>query len=246
MLPSLELLQIVTLQMKIAILEDDQDQAELLNTWMQAAGHDSTVFGTGSAYRQALKKETYDLLILDWNLPDTSGPDILAWVRENLDWHIPVIFITSRDNESDIVQALNSGADDYMIKPVRQQETMARLQALGRRTVPGMTEEKSYLFPPYRIEVEERNFLLDDEPVALRSMEFDLALFLFRNAGRLLSRNYIMENVWGTQADINTRTVDTHISRLRSKLNIKPEMGWKLSAVYHHGYRLEKLAGDSE
>lgn len=230
--------------MRIAILEDDQDQAELLQVWIREAGHECVAHGTGAAYRQALNNETFDLLIIDWNLPDTTGTNVLDWVRDHIDWHIPVIFITSRDSEDDIVHALSRGADDYMIKPVRQQEMLARLQALSRRAIPDVDEDKTYEFPPYRIEVKDRCILVGDEPVTLRNMEFDLALFLFRNTGRLLSRSYILENVWGTHAEINTRTVDTHISRLRNKLDITPETGWKLSAVYHHGYRLEKMSVD--
>jgi DNA-binding response OmpR family regulator len=228
--------------MRIALLEDDRDQAEMLQAWIHEADHDCYAFATGESFQQALRNETFDVLIVDWNLPDTTGPEVLDWVRQNVDWHIPVIFITSRDGEDDIVQALGRGADDYMVKPVRRHETLARLHALDRRSAPDMDMEMFYEYAPYRVEMKERRIMLEGEPVTLRNMEFELAVLLFRNAGRLLSRSYILENVWGTRGDINTRTVDTHVSRLRNKLNITPERGWKLSAVYHHGYRLEKLS----
>ena len=228
--------------MRICMLEDDRDQAEMLQTWVREADHDCFAYDTGEAFRQALRNETFDVLIIDWTLPDTTGPEVLDWVRENVDWHIPVIFITSRDGEDDIVQALGRGADDYMVKPVRQQETLARLRALDRRAAPDLDVEMLYDYPPYQVEMKERRIMLEGEAVTLRNMEFELAVLLFRNAGRLLSRSYILENVWGTRGDINTHTVDTHISRLRNKLSITPERGWKLSAVYHHGYRLEKLS----
>ena len=228
--------------MRIGILEDDPDQTELLQTWITGAGHDCYAYGTGEAFRIALRSETFDLLIVDWNLPDTSGPEVVEWVRLNVDWRIPVVFITSRDREEDIVQALGQGADDYMIKPVRRMETLARLQALDRRAAPDVDSGQLIEYPPYTIEMNERRILLDGTPVDLRNKEYELAVLLFRNAGRLLSRSYILENVWSTRGDLNTRTVDTHISRLRNKLGIGPARGWKLSAVYHHGYRLEKIS----
>jgi len=228
--------------MRIGILEDNRDQAEMMQTWLREAQHDCYAYGTGEKFRQALRSETFDALAIDWNLPDTTGLEVLDWVRMNVDWHIPVIFITSRDGEDDIVQALGRGADDYMIKPVRRNETLARLRALERRSAQDMEVEMVYEYPPYRVEMQERNITLDGELITLRNMEFELAFLLFRNAGRLLSRSYILENVWGTRGDINTRTVDTHISRLRNKLSIRPERGWKLSAVYNHGYRLEKVS----
>jgi two-component system, OmpR family, response regulator RegX3 len=94
---------------------------------------------------------------------------------------------------------------------------------------------------PYRLNVNSRTIDHAGERVDLTHKEFDLALYLFRNPGRLLSRGQILEAVWGTTADLNTRTVDTHISRIRNKLGLMPENGWKLSAVYQHGYRLERL-----
>ena len=90
--------------MRIGILEDDRDQAEMLQTWATGANHDCYAYNTGESFRQALRNETFDVLIIDWNLPDTTGPEVLDWVRENVDWHIPVIFITSRDGELGPIQ----------------------------------------------------------------------------------------------------------------------------------------------
>ncbi|MDX2456927.1 MAG: response regulator transcription factor, partial [Gammaproteobacteria bacterium] len=120
--------------MRIAILEDDADQVELMQSWLREVGHECQDFGTGSEFKTALKRETFDLLVVDWNLPDTTGPEVLSWVREHLDWRIPVLFVTSRNHEEDIVYALEHGADDYMTKPVKQLETLARITALERRS----------------------------------------------------------------------------------------------------------------
>ena len=121
---------------RIAVLEDDTDQVELMQSWFRDVGHECQAFGSGNEFKTVLKRETFDLLVVDWNLPDTTGPEVLSWVREHLDWRIPVLFVTSRDHEEDIVYALKHGADDYMTKPVKQQETLARISALGRRSQP--------------------------------------------------------------------------------------------------------------
>ncbi len=231
--------------MRIALLEDDPAQTELMQSWLSEAGHHCHDYATGEALRTALGHDTYDLLIVDWNLPDTSGIEVVRWVRGELDWDIPVLFITSRDREEDIVTALNAGADDYMTKPPKQGETLARLQALGRRGNVQESQVDLQEFPPYVINRAQRQLLVDGEPVELTHKEFELVVLLFHNIGRLLSRSYMMETIWGTSVELNTRTVDTHVSRVRNKLGLRPERGWRLSAVYHHGYRLEQVDAGS-
>lgn len=227
--------------MRIAIVEDDPAQLELLRSWLLEASYDCLGFESGQTFRDALRRETFDLLVVDWNLPDTSGPELLSWVRSNIDWHIPVLFITSRDREEDIVHALNSGADDYMIKPIKRAETLARITALLRRALPDAAGEEHASYPPFDFDLGSQRVTVEDQIVNLTNKEFQLALLMFRNAGRLLSRSYIMENVWGVRADLSTRTVDTHVSRIRNKMGIRPDRGWRLSAIYHHGYRLEAV-----
>ncbi len=228
--------------MRIGLLEDDASQVEVLQMWAGEADYNIVPFTTGESLKSALATDTFDMLMLDWNLPDTTGAEILTWVREKLDWHIPILFITSRDSEDDVVFALEQGADDYMIKPVNKNETLARIKALERRVNNKNSDILDY--PPYQINLVERTVSYNDKIIELTNKEFELANLLFRNNGRLMSRGYIMERVWGTKADLNTRTVDTHMSRLRSKLEIKPQNGWQLSAVYHHGYRLTYVANN--
>ncbi len=227
--------------MRVALLEDDRPQAEMVRAWLAEAGHDCQVFGLGKALLRELGRDSYDFVILDWMLPDTDGIQVLRWIREHVDWPMPVLFVTGRDEEADIVEALNAGADDYMTKPVKRFEMLARLKALARRAIPQDEGAKVLEFGQYTVDLGTRSILLNDAPVELTQKEFDLALFLFRGAGRVLSRGHILESVWGRSPDINTRTVDTHVSRIRNKLDLRAEHGWQLKAVYQHGYRLEPI-----
>ncbi len=230
--------------MRIALLEDDAHQAELLNLWLAAAGHTSAIFCTGKALMKNMGHDSFDLLMIDWQLPDVSGDEVLRWVREHVDWRIPVLFVTARDSEEDIVRSLELGADDYMVKPIRRMELLARVTALGRR-VGGNSAEREVIdmgglsFDPVR-----RSISRAGEVIDLTGKEFDLALFLIKNTGRILSRGHILESVWGRSSDVNTRTVDTHMSRIRKKLDLNQERGWRLSAVYQHGYCLEYLESE--
>ncbi len=227
--------------MRIVVLEDDPSQAELLQHWLEKAGHSVQVFSEGKALLRNLANDTFDMLILDWMLPDIDGIEVLRKVRENMEWNIPILFVTARDEEQDIVTALEAGADDYMVKPIRSMELTARVGALGRRVNPQADTQEVLEMAPFTIDPSARRILRDGNPVELTHKEFDLALFLFRHTGRVLSRGYILESVWGRNPDINTRTVDTHISRLRNKLGLAELDNWKLSAIYLHGYRLERL-----
>lgn len=228
--------------MHVAILEDDPAQAEALQSWVLSGGHTCSLFQLGNNLLDSLLTIKFDLLILDWNLPDISGTEVLKWTRKNMDRHIPVIFITCRDSEEDIVSALDAGADDYMTKPAKQHETLARITALERRIQPH-TENSGILFiEPYRFNIKNGEASRGNQPIQLTRKEFELALFFFRNIGQLLTRTQILENVWDKHADLQTRTIDMHVSRLRNKLMIQPENGWRLASVYQQGYRLENIA----
>jgi DNA-binding response OmpR family regulator len=225
---------------RIAILEDDPDQLALLKRWIADDGHD--VHGYQSA-RDAMKhagRESFDLFMLDWQLPDGSGAEVLEWLRATVSRTVPVLFVTVRDSEQDIVFALEHGADDYMVKPVRRQELLARVHALLRRAYP-TEDEKLLAFPPFEIDLERAEVRKAGARVDLTPKEFDLTVMLFRNIGRLMSRGHLQERVWGRTSNIATRTVDTHVSQVRKKLDLRPETGFRVVPVYNYGYRLEKI-----
>ena len=230
--------------MRIAILEDDPAQADLVRVWLAGAGHTPHTFHRGREFMRTMTRDTFDLLVLDWELPDVNGDAVLAWVRTNVRDNLPVLFTTARDTEQDIVRALKEGADDYLVKPLRKHELLARIEALGRRAKPQPRLADVLRVGEFEIDLGRRSVLRAGGAVELTQKDFDLAVFLFRNVGNLVSRGHILESVWGRSPDLNTRTVDTHVSRLRSKLGLVAENGWRLTAVYQHGYRLEQLSAE--
>lgn len=227
--------------MRIALVEDDDATATLFELWLREAGHECITTGNGGALIRALRRHDIELVILDWLLPDIDGLELMAWIRDQIGWTLPVIFVTQKNAESDIVRALEAGADDYMTKPVSQRELLARILAVGRRNTLAPVDREILELGAYRIDTLGRDIHLHEAPIELTRKEFDLALLLFRSAGRIVSRGLILESVWGLRPDISTRTIDTHMSRLRQKLALRPENGWRLKAIYQHGYRLEPV-----
>jgi DNA-binding response OmpR family regulator len=229
--------------MRIACLEDDPVQSAVLKEWLEAEDYICHTFDNADAFVKELRRESYDLLIMDWELPKSSGIELLGWVRNDLHLDTPVFFITHRDSESDVVRALETGADDFLSKPVSKEMTLARVKALGRRHA-GQAGRKDILeIGDFRLDRELKSIILSGESIEMTEKEFQLAWMLFSNVGRLLSRDHLLETIWGVGPDLVTRTVDTHISRLRRKLGLVPERGWRLKAVYHQGYRLEQFSG---
>ncbi|MEZ5545616.1 MAG: response regulator transcription factor [Lysobacteraceae bacterium] len=225
----------------VGLVEDDPDQAQLIAHWLENAGYTVKLFQHAAEFRRKLGAVSVDLLILDWNLPDESGLTVLRALRESGNNQLPVLFLTARDGEQDIVTGLSQGADDYVTKPARQGELLARVEVLLRRTgLHTETRLDDETLAPYMIDPARRRITLNGEEITLTEREFDLALFLFRRRGRIVSRDSLLESVWNLPGDVATRTVDTHVSRLRKKLELGGEHGWRLSAVYQHGYRLER------
>lgn len=229
--------------MRIAVLDDDSSQTDLVCQVLTAAGHLCHPFQSGKELLNQLRRESFDMLIIDWQVPDLSGEDVLRWAREKLTTNLPVLFMTSRSGEDDIVAGLAAGADDYMIKPIRRGELLARVQALLRRAYPTQNMVEQIQFNQYVFEPRTARLTDTGAPVDLTQKEFDLALLFFRNLGRPLSRAYILEAVWSRDVEIPSRTMDTHVSRVRSKLQLRPENGFRLAPVYSYGYRLEQISG---
>jgi len=229
--------------MHIALLEDDPSQAELLQSILLAAGHRCTLFRAGRPLMAELVREHgFDMLLLDWEIPDISGLDVLRWARDNFGQAMPIMFVTSRTEEEDLVVGLQAGADDYIMKPVRPGELVARITALQRRLAPSPQQNAAFTIAVYEVDPARAAISLQGREIELAPKEFELALLFFRNPGRLFSRDVISNTVWNREIPATSRTLDTHLSNIRRKLQLRPENGVKLASSYALGYRLELLA----
>lgn len=227
--------------MRIAVLDNDRSQADLICQVLGAAGHACQSFDSGKDLLGQLRKDSFDMLILDWQVPDLSGVEVLRRAKDKLPANTPMMFLTSSSGEDDIVAGVGAGADDFMIKPLRRGELVARVQALLRRAYPAQNGAEQLQFGPYVFETRPGRLLMDGVVIEVTHKEFYLALLFFRNIGRPLSRAYIHEAVWIRETAVPSRTMDTHVSRVRNKLQLRPENGFRLVPVYSYGYRLEKL-----
>lgn len=224
--------------MRIAALDDDPLQLQMLSQVALEMGHSCHTYLTAAALQQDLRRESFDLLIVDWHLPDMEGTQFVRWAREQVSRELPVLIVTHRSEEADIVEGLACGADDFMVKPVRQGELRARMGALLRRAYP-VSAQTLLEFGPYRFLTSNNSLEVHGQPMELTHREYMLALTLFQNQGRLLSRDHLREAVWGHNAEVQSRSLDTHISRLRSLLNLRAGQPYAISAIYGYGYRLD-------
>lgn len=228
--------------MNITLVEDDPIQQRLIQHWLSEAGHHCRVFGDAISLMRDLQRAPTDVLLLDWELPDMDGLSLLHWLREQHGDSIPVLFLTMRGGENDVVAALRGGADDYLVKPARQQELLARIEANMRRSHGSPSAAHTTLeIGPFQVDRHSFSLSRDGEIIDLTQKEFNLACHLFERVGEVVSRHELVERVWGKSCKQDSRTVDTHISRLRKKLGLTPQQGWRLASIYQSGYRLDRL-----
>ncbi len=224
---------------RILSLDDEPAQADLIRDVLTSEGFDVHSVTTGAQAIRFLEANAVGLVLLDWKIPDISGLEVLAWIRARFGRELPVLFVTNRSGEDQLVVALEAGADDYMVKPVRHRELIARVRALLRRAYPFSSTSTSINAGRYRLDIATETVFLNDEPIKLTHREFSVAVALFRNFGRLVPRDSLIKSIWGRDRDNVSRSLDTHIYRMRTKLHINPGNGVRLRAVYNHGYRLE-------
>jgi DNA-binding response OmpR family regulator len=230
---------------KIALLEDDVEFATTVSNWLKDAGFEVIHFRSGLEFLRDFPKSHFDLCVFDSILPDVKGADVMESIKLRVGKLPPIVFLTAVNDEAEVVRVIDSGADDYFVKPVSKAIFISRLNALLRRTRANPEVENYLEYDDLKIDMKKRVIKLGEQEVKLTDKELDLAFYFFKNQGVLLSRGHLMNVVWAASSDIETRKVDVHVSHLRTKLKLTPENHWKLSSIYQQGYRLERLESDS-
>jgi len=226
---------------RILVIEDDLDMAGILEDQMKDAGYTVTVTHNGASGLKIAKKQEHDLIVLDLMLPETDGLEICRLVRA-MPGYTPILMLTALSSEIDKVVGLEMGADDYMTKPFSLRELMARVKTILRRedTVrAGKTEEEHETIRrgDLVIDIAKRRVIRADTPVELTGKEFDLLLHFARKPGRVYSRQQLLDQVWGYGFEGYAYTVNTHINKLRSKLEPVRNHPRYIQTVWGVGYR---------
>lgn len=224
--------------MHIAVIEDKDAPIGGIASSLSRAGWSCRAFPDGRSFLAAAHRESYDAYVVDCGLPDMPGLDVLRALRASVLASAPILFLAAPECEQD---AISAGADDFVVKPARLSELQARLRVLGRRQLPPAAPV-GFEYDRFRFDLRRQLASVGGTPVTLTQKEFLLALLLMRNLGRPVSRGHICEAVWGRDLEIRSRTIDTHVSRVRRKLALSPETGYLLAPVYGYGYRLEQLS----
>jgi len=229
-------------------VEDDESTADLIADLVEEEGFSVSRAGGGLEAIEAFARDRPVAVFLDWVLPDIPGIEACRSLRA-LDRVVPIIFVSGRDDEASTIRGLDAGADDYLAKPVRIRELIARLEAHIRK-VGVLTErkeaeadaeqERKKRFGEVEVDFAARQVSVDGQPLNLAPLEFSLLEYLARNAGVAVSRDQIMREVYGFAAEISTERVDQLVRRLRTKLGDGPHRGGVLVAVPGYGYRLEQ------
>ncbi len=202
----------------ILIVEDEQALVELLSYNLEAAGYTVRAVTTGAAAEEALSEESFDLMLLDWMLPEVSGIELCRRVRQRPETRkLPVLMLTARGEEADRIRGLSTGADDYVVKPFSINEVLARVKALLRRATPDLVADV-LSFGDVELDRAAHRVRRGDRDLRLGPTEFKLVLYLMENRGRVLTRQQLIDGVWGRNGEIDERTIDVHIGRLRKAL----------------------------
>lgn len=223
---------------RILIVEDEQDLASLLEYNLKQEGFETDVARTGAAGVSRAKSFKPDLILLDLMLPDIGGTEVARLIREGEGKRVPIIMVTARGEESDRVKGLELGADDYVVKPFSVKELMLRIKNVLRRDgnepKPVSTNGK-LTAPDIVLDIDRHEVTVKGKPVVLTALEFRLLKTFLERPGRVQTRETLLSDVWGIDAEITTRTVDTHIKRLREKLGPSGDI---IETIRGVGYKL--------
>ena len=226
--------------MRIAILDNDTAQAEQMYLWLRSPVDEQYRFDSLDAMLQRLRKGEVDLMVVH----RPSAVDIQR-LKDAIDQRspvVPLLLVTERSTVDAQTVLLNHPAVDYLLKPLRRTDLVTRVDVLKKRYYPASVQhENRHVFGPYVFDSGADQVSLNGELIRMTEKEFRLALLFFRHLGKPLSRAFILESVWPENAEFSSRSMDTHVSRVRTKLGLQPERGFRLAPVYSYGYRLEQI-----
>jgi two-component system response regulator RegX3 len=223
---------------RVLVVEDEESFSDALSYMLRREGYEVEIAPTGTEALTAFDRSGADLVLLDLMLPGLSGTEVCRELRSRS--HVPIIMVTARDSEVDKVVGLELGADDYVTKPFSSRELVARIRAVLRRGVE--TDElmtSTVEAGPVRMDVERHVVSVDGGQISMPLKEFDLLELLLRNAGRVLTRGQLIDRVWGADYVGDTKTLDVHVKRLRSKIEPDPANPKYLVTVRGLGYKFE-------
>ncbi|MEO9326833.1 response regulator transcription factor [Gordonia aurantiaca] len=224
----------------VLIVEDEESLADPLAFLLRKEGFEASIITDGAQALSAFERVSPDIVLLDLMLPGMSGTEICKALRARS--NVPVIMVTARDTEIDKVVGLELGADDYVTKPYSARELIARIRAVLRRGADPAEDHPGDVVleaGPVRMDVDRHTVAVDGEPITLPLKEFDLLEYLLRNAGRVLTRGQLIDRVWGVDYVGDTKTLDVHVKRLRSKIEPDPGNPKFLVTVRGLGYKFE-------
>ncbi len=229
----------------VAIVDDDDAMGEALAAWIGDIGYNAIRFASGAALLSEIGTAgaaDFSLILID---SEHSGFDRIEFVRQLRNGGraiAPIILCTTRGDEADVVEALGADADDFIVKPVRRNELAARIDATLRRAYPRPAGNAFLTVPPFSIDLTNRLFHVDGQQIALQNLEYALALMLFQNLNGVVPRARIIQSLWGGAPMETSRTLDTHVSRIRRKLGLSAARGLVIQSIYGLGYRLQAVA----
>ncbi|MBH0023420.1 response regulator transcription factor [Salinibacterium sp. SWN248] len=223
---------------RILIVEDEPSLSEPLAFLLEREGYETTIAEDGLAGLAEFDRNGADLILLDLMLPGLAGTEVCREIRTRSS--VPIIMLTAKDSEVDIVVGLELGADDYVTKPYSSRELLARIRAVSRRRAEDIDDTDSVLEAGgVRMDVERHTVSVDGKDVTMPLKEFELLELLLRNGGRVLTRGQLIDRVWGADYFGDTKTLDVHIKRIRSKIETTPSQPTMLVTVRGLGYRFE-------
>ena len=224
---------------QVVIAEDDQALREILNYNLKKRGFDVRNASNGEEAMLLIKESIPHLLLLDWMMPPPSGIQICRQIRQNKSTNkLPIIILTARGEQDDKVLGLEAGADDYIVKPFSPSELLARIRALLRRSAINSSSESKLVQGSIQLDLNEHRVYRNNKIIYLGPTEFKLLKFFLENPGRVFSREQLLDAVWGHGIFIESRTVDTHIRRLRKAMNFEGEKDF-IRTIRSAGYSLE-------